>query len=232
MSIKRVAILQSSYIPWKGYFDLIRSVDEFVLFDDVQYTRRDWRNRNRIKTGTGPIWLTIPVHAKGNYLTPIKDITVSDPSWARRHWRTLTASYSRATHFDRYLRRFEELYAECEAEVRLSAINYKWISTICDLLRIRTRLSWSMDYKLEPDRTGRLVAICSQAGAGMYVSGPAARAYIDPAPFAAAGIDLRFFDYSGYPEYEQLYPPFDHQVSILDLLFNQGPDASRYMLVS
>src|SRR3954468_225439 len=98
----RMAIVQSSYIPWKGYFDLINSVDEFVLFDDVQFTRRDWRNRNRIKTPSGPIWLTIPVNSKGQYLAPIKDITVSDPLWAMTHWRTLSGNYARAPHFQDY----------------------------------------------------------------------------------------------------------------------------------
>lgn len=226
----RVAILQSSYIPWKGYFDLIRSVDEFVLFDDVQYTRRDWRNRNRIKTPGGPMWLTIPVNVKGQYLSPINAITVSDSSWSLRHWRSIVANYGRAPHFDRYGQRFERLYAECRDETRLSAINYKWISTICELLDVRTKLSWSMDYELAEGKTERLAGICAQVGADTYVSGPAARAYIEPSVFADARIDLVYFDYSGYPEYAQLYPPFDHHVSILDLLFNQGPDATRYML--
>jgi WbqC-like protein family len=230
MSTKRVAIVQSNYIPWKGYFDLIRSVDEFVLFDDVQYTRRDWRNRNRIKAPAGPIWLTIPVNAKGNHLAPINRITVSDRSWARRHWRSLVAHYRRAAHFETYRQPFEALYAECGDETYLSAINYKMISKVCELLGIRTKLSWSTDFPIVQGRTERLVGICAHAGAGTYVSGPSARGYIDPACFAAAGIDLVYFDYSGYAEYEQLHPPFDHHVSILDLLFSQGPDAPRYML--
>ena len=92
----RIAILQSSYIPWKGYFDLIHSVDEFVLFDDVQFTRRDWRNRNRIKTAAGPAWLTIPVNSKGQYLAPIKADRRQRRSWAVRHWRTLTGNYAQS----------------------------------------------------------------------------------------------------------------------------------------
>src|ERR1041384_7029573 len=96
---KMVAIVQSNYIPWKGYFDMIRGVDEFVLYDDVQYTRRDWRNRNRIKTAQGTQWLTIPVEVKGKYLQAIKETKISDPSWGRTHWRTLCHSYNRAPHF-------------------------------------------------------------------------------------------------------------------------------------
>ena len=108
----RIAILQSSYIPWKGYFDLIHSVDEFVLYDDVQYTRRDWRNRNRIKTPNGPAWLTIPVHTTGHYLDAIKDVTISDPSWRAKHWRMLTANYAKCAHFRRYADVFERLYVQ------------------------------------------------------------------------------------------------------------------------
>src|SRR4051794_4337234 len=192
----RIAILQSSYIPWKGYFDLIRAVDEFVLYDDVQFTRRDWRNRNRIKTPNGPRWLTIPVHSKGQYLEPIKSITVSDPEWALRHWRTLEANYARAPCFAQFADRVERLYADC-TEAGLSAINYKWIAAVCDILGIRTRLTWSMDYALAEQPTERLVGICRQAGADTYVSGPSARAYIDEAVFDSAKIKLVYFDYAG-----------------------------------
>jgi WbqC-like protein family len=225
----RIAILQSCYIPWKGYFDLINSVDEFVLFDDVQFTRRDWRNRNRIKTPAGPAWLTIPVHSKGHYLAPINQIVVSDESWAARHWRTLTRSYARAPYFRTYADTFERLYLECR-ETRLSAINYAWITAICEILDIRTRLTRSMEYELVDGKTERLVQICRQAGATTYLSGPAARSYIQPEIFQAAGVELSYFSYQGYPEYAQLFPPFDHFVSILDLLFNEGPRATRFML--
>ena len=225
----RVAIVQSSYVPWKGYFDLIHSVDEFVLFDDVQFTRRDWRNRNRIKSADGPMWLTIPVHSKGRYLDAIKDITISDPSWGERHWKTIAANYTRTPYFRRYAEPFERLYRE-NRDTRLSAVNYTFIRTICGMLGIETKISWSMDYQMREGRTDRLIGICEQAGATTYVSGPSARAYIDESLFRTAGVDLRYFDYAGYPEYRQLFPPFDHHVSMLDLLFNEGPDAPRYML--
>lgn len=228
---KRVAIVQSNYIPWKGYFDLIHSVDELVLFDDVQYTRRDWRNRNRIKTPQGPAWLTVPVNAKGNYHEPIRTITVSDPSWAARHWKSLATHYGKARRFHSCAETVERVYQACEGDTHLSAINHRWITALCGLLDIATTITWSMDYTLEPDRTERLVGICRQAGASTYLSGPAARSYIDPTRFEAAGVELEYFDYSGYPEYGQLNPPFDHFVTVLDLLFNEGPDeAPRYML--
>jgi hypothetical protein len=224
----RIAIVQSNYIPWKGYFDLIRSVDEFVLFDDVQYTRRDWRNRNRIKTARGPVWLTIPVQASGHYLDLIKDITVSDTSWGARHWRTIAANYSKAPFFQAYAERFEQLYLN-NRELKLSAINRMWLDALCDIFDIRTKLCWSMDYRVAKGRTERLVSICQQAGADTYVSGPAARVYLDSECFHAAGIELEYFDYTGYPEYRQLFPPFDHYVSAIDLIVNEGPDAKQYL---
>jgi hypothetical protein len=223
-----VAIVQSCYIPWKGYFDLIHAVDEFILFDDAQYTRRDWRNRNVVKTPQGPAWLTIPVKAAGNYLAPINKIEVDGDLWREKHWRTLVASYSRAPHFDDYAERLEAVYRG--GQTRLSTVNRDFLDTICDLLGIMTRLSWSMDYELVEGKTERLVHLCRQAGATFYLSGPTARGYIEPALFEAAGIEVSFFDYSGYPEYPQLFPPFKHEVSILDLLFNEGTRATSRML--
>lgn len=227
--MKRVAIVQSSYIPWKGYFDLIRRVDEFILYDDAQYTKRDWRNRNRIKTPQGSAWLTIPVEVKGKYLQSIRDVRVSDTSWNERHWRSIRASYARAPHFDAYKSILEELYLGCTSD-SLSEINFRFIARLCDLLSITTRVTWSMDYTLVDGRTERLVGLCRQAGATQYLSGPAARAYIDPKRFEDAGIALSYMDYQGYPDYEQLYPPFDHHVSVIDLLVHTGAGARAQML--
>jgi hypothetical protein len=223
-----VAILQSNYIPWKGYFDVINMVDEFILFDSAQYTRRDWRNRNRIKTRTGPAWLTIPVVVKGRYLQAIEETEIEDPSWNEQHWKTLIHNYSRATHFDAYRERFEELYLD-RKEKLLSQVNYRFLVGICEILGIKTRFSWSADYPEIEGKTERLVGWCKQLNATEYLSGPAAKGYIDESLFVEAGIALRYMDYSGYPEYSQLYPPFDHTISIIDLIFNEGPNATRYM---
>jgi hypothetical protein len=200
-----------------------------VLFDDVQYTRRDWRSRNRIKTENGTAWLTVPVNTKGNYLSPIKSITVSEKDWAERHWKTLAAAYSRAPHFARYESAVRELYLGGR-ETHLSTINRRLMEGVCRLLGIATRISWSMDYELVPGRNERLVALCRQARADVYVSGPTAREYIDVEVFRASGIEVEFFDYSGYPEYPQIHPPFEHHVTALDLLFHTGDDAPRHML--
>ena len=225
---KTVAISQSNYIPWKGYFDLINSVDEFVLFDDMQYTRRDWRNRNRIKTPQGPQWLSISVQTKGKYSQRICETEISDPSWSERHWKTLRHCYSKAPHFQEYERVFRDLYLNCR-ETLLSRINHRFLTAICRMLGIRTTISWSMDFKIIEGKTERLVEICRTAGATTYLTGPAARTYIDLSMFQRAGITLAFFDYSGYPEYYQMHPPFVHEVSIVDLIFNEGAAAKNYM---
>ena len=223
-----MAIVQSNYIPWKGYFDLINLVDEFVLFDDMQYTRRDWRNRNLIKTRDGLKWLTIPVAVKGNYFQTIKDTRISDPGWARKHWESIVHSYSKAQHFAAYRELFEALYLESQ-ESFLSQINYAFLTAICKILGINTRITWSMEYTSVEGKTERLVNICKQAGATTYISGPAARDYIDETLFIAEGISLEYIDYSSYPDYRQLFPPFEHGVSVIDLIFNEGASAPNYM---
>lgn len=225
---KKVAIVQSNYIPWKGYFDLINLVDEFILFDNMQYTRRDWRNRNIIKSPNGPITLTIPVAVKGKYLQEIKDTTVIDQSWNRHHWKTIVHCYSKARHFSHYREIFEELYLDTK-EKYLSLINYRFLTAICKLLEIKTRITWSMDYELTGDKTERLVNLCQQAGATSYLSGPSAKAYLSEELFERQGIAVSYMDYSGYPEYRQLYPPFEPSVTIIDLILNEGPDATRFM---
>src|SRR5438046_1993127 len=133
--MKRVAIVQSNYIPWKGYFDLVRLADEFILYDDVQYTRRDWRNRNRVKTPRGLEWITIPVEVKGKYHQRIRDTRISDASWGKKHWATLTHNYAKAPFFRAYREIFEPLYLGSLPPM-LSEVNRLFIETICPLLDI------------------------------------------------------------------------------------------------
>lgn len=226
---KAVAIVQSCYVPWKGYFDLINSVDEFVLYDDQQYTKRDWRNRNRVKTAQGTIWLSIPVKVRGRYHQRIDETEISDPAWARRHWRTIAHAYRTAPYFDAYRERLEALYEAAAGDRLLSEVNRRFLEGFCRLLGIHTALTWSTDYRAEGRRTDRLVNLCLEAGAATYVSGPSARSYLDESRFHDAGIEIRYFDYAGYPAYEQLYPPFEHAVSIVDLLVHTGPGAPSFL---
>jgi hypothetical protein len=225
---KKVAIVQSNYIPWKGYFDMINMVDEFILFDDMQYTRRDWRNRNRVKTQHGTIWLTIPVEVKGKYSQRICETRTTDNAWRKSHWSSIVHSYSKAPFFKEYRDLVEDLYLGSE-EQSLSLVNHSFLVAINGILGIETRLTWSMDYEPVEGKTERLVGLCKQAGATEYISGPAARDYIVPEVFSAEGIELTWMDYGGYPEYDQIHPPFEHAVSVLDLIFNQGKAACKFM---
>ena len=225
---KTAAIVQSCYIPWKGYFDLINMVDEFVLYDDVQFTRRDWRNRNRIKTPQGLQWLSVPVEVKGKYHQSIKDTLVSESSWGRQHWDTLRHNYARATYFERYAEIFKEIYLT-ETDPHLSRINLRFIEAVCGILGIGSRITWSMDYELADGKSERLLGLCQAVGCNRYLSGPSARDYMDLDLFAAHDIEVEFMDYSGYPEHPQLFGPFEHHVTILDLIFNVGPAARTYM---
>jgi len=224
---KVVSIVQSNYIPWKGYFDLIGLADEFILYDDVQYTKNDWRNRNQIKSPQGLQWLTIPVR-QSNLAQLIRDTKVADLRWARKHWNAVVGSYARSAFFPEYKDRFEELYLNCQEEF-LSKINHRFLTAICECLGIKTKISWSMDYTLIEGKTERLVDLVRQAGGNIYLSGPAAKSYLNEDLFAEAGIELRWMDYSGYLEYRQLFGTFQHGVSVLDLLFNEGAKAPQFM---
>ena len=225
---KRVAIVQSSYIPWKGYFDLIRAVDEFILLDEVQFTKRDWRSRNRIKTKDGLAWLTVPVESKGKYEQRICDTVIASTDWGTRHWRTLCSAYARTAAFPAYAPPLEAIYLAPPSD-RLSVVNRTLIEAICRALGIATPIRWSSEYEARSGRNERLIDLCVAAGATMYLSGPAARSYIDVRAFADAGVEVRFADYAGYAEYPQPYPPFEHAVSALDLLFCTGDRAIEYM---
>jgi hypothetical protein len=223
--MKRVAIVQSNYVPWRGYFDLISCVDEFILLDDVQYTTRDWRNRNRIKTPDGVAWLTIPV--RGGQGQRIDQVEVADPGWGRAHLRTLTDAYRAAPCFERCEPWLSELYLD--APTMLTEVNRSFLERICSELGIATPLTRSSAYGAEGAKSSRLLDLCLRAGATEYVSGPAARAYLDQELFAEAGMSVRWFEYPEAPEYTQLYPPFEPRVSVLDLLFHTGARATRYL---
>jgi hypothetical protein len=226
---KSIAVVQSNYIPWKGYFDLIASVDEFLLFDEVQYTKRDWRNRNQIKTSSGPLWLSVPVKVKSRFEQRILDVELCDDHWRDKHLRSIAQAYARSPHFRDEMTFIERLYRESPG-TRLSEVNKQMIEMICERLGIKTRITSSADYAYaRGEKSIQLRDLCHAAGADIYVSGPAARGYLDVESFRDAGIDARFFDYSGYAEYPQLHGEFIHEVSIVDLLLNAGVHAPRYM---
>ncbi len=227
----RCAILQPSYIPWRGYFDIIRKVDLFIFYDDVQYDRRGWRNRNRIKTRHGTRWLTIPVHAKGAQIasTPIRQIETVDDSWAAEHLNLLVTSYQKSPHFSEYYDWIRGVYARPPR--LLSEFTIDLTMQIARLLGIeKTRFMRSSELKSSGVKTERLLSILQQVNASHYVSGPAARDYLDEPMMNASGVSVEWMMYE-YPEYPQLYPPYDPRVSVLDLLFMTGERAPDFIWV-
>jgi hypothetical protein len=225
--MKRVAIIQSNYIPWKGYFDIVHDVDLFVFHDDLQYTKNDWRNRNKIKTPKGATWLSIPVGTDEHRL--ICEVELKDPTWARKHWEQIKQHYAGAPHFDDYRVFFEHTYL-ATAWRTLSELNQFLIRTVArDFLGISAEFADSRAYGLTKRKQERVIELLMKAEASVYVSGPAAKSYIDETDFRDAGIDVVWKDYGGYPEYPQFHPPFDHAVTILDLLFHTGARAPWFI---
>ena len=223
--MKKIAILQSNYIPWKGYFDLISKVDEFVIYDDVQFTKNDWRNRNKIKTPKGLEWITIPVGQ--NIKRKIKDVVINS-NWQKKHWKTLQMNYSKAIFFKEISEWLEPLYLKKEY-TSLSEANVTFIKKICQYLAINTKITDSNNYTCVKGQTENLVNICIQSGAEEYITGPSAKGYIDENLFNKNNIKLNWMSYNNYQIYNQLWGDFVHNVSIVDLLFNMGVEAKKFI---
>lgn len=227
---KTIAILQSNYIPWKGYFDIIAAVDEFLIFDEAQFTRRDWRNRNKIVLDGILHWLTIPVVSKGKYHSPIDEMEVSEKGWAEKHWRSIRHAYGKAPFFSLYGPVLEECYTQAAALNLLTEINELFLRRISTILELTAEFGHTKAVPRHATTpTGRLVEICTGRKADVYISGPAARDYIQPAEFETANVTLRYANYSGYPSYRQAAASFEHGVSIVDTLMQCGPEARRQL---
>ncbi len=229
LNMKKIVIIQSNYIPWKGYFDMIAAADEFIFHDDRQYTKNDWRNRNKIKTQNGVQWLTIPVGT--NEKRKISDVVISPEQrdkWQKKHWNIITANYINAPYFSEISSLIAPLYLE-KKYIYLSQVNYDFIFTICNYLRINTKFRYSSEFNARESKNERLIDMLTQAGATEYISGQAAKAYIDEKKFADNRIKLTWFDHTRYPAYPQLWGDFIHKVSMLDVLFNCGKDSAKYM---
>jgi hypothetical protein len=224
----RICIVQSCYIPWKGFFDLIGRCDEYVVFDSAQYVKGHWHNRNRIKTANGTQWLSIPVITKGRFEQPIDQVEIEKP-WAEKHWRTLEFAYRHAPFFEQLAPTVKAWYERADGQACLSDVNAIFLHGIGGLLGLKTRIVRDTIYPAQGASTERLLKIVRAAGADRYLTGPSARAYFDEAMFASAGVATEWMSYEGYKEYKQLHGGFEHAVTVLDLLFNTGPGAPDYL---
>jgi hypothetical protein len=232
---RRVAIVQSSYLPWRGAFAMIARCDVYVFLDSVQFTRRDWRTRNRIKTPQGLLWLSVPVKQKGNYRAPIDAIQIAEPGWAGKHLRSIEGAYRRGAGFVDGVAAVREAFAAVAGEPMLWRVNQRLMRAVCAMLGIATPLVRDVDLLPRErlgalDPTARLVALADAAGATCYLSGPTARSYLDQDRFAACGIMVEWMSYAGLPCYPQLWGEFEPSVSIIDPLLTLGPVKARAAL--
>lgn len=225
--MSKVIITQSNYIPWKGYFSAMRKATHLVLYDDMQYTKRDWRNRNMLITPNGPKWLSIPINVKGKYYQKINETQVNDNNWGYNHWNFIKNNYIKSPYFKEYQHHFIDLYLNPSSSY-LSDINLDFIKKIITLLEIDIKIISSKEFDLKGDKTEKLVNVCKELNAEKYYTGPSAKNYMDESLFIDNNIEIEYYNFSGYPEYKQQWGGFDHAVSVLDMFFNLGPETIKY----
>lgn len=226
--IMKAVILQPTYLPWVGYFGLIDIADVFVFYDDVQFVERSWQRRNKIKMPNGNwIWLSVPVIQK--FGQKINEITVNNNTkWAEKHQKSIKHAYSKAPFFKDYAPIFEELYKR--EWTYLSDLNITIIKKITELLGLKDiKFIRSSELKVEGEKTDRLINVLTKIGADDYISGPAAKAYVEAEKFKKAGITLYWSEFN-HPTYPQLYGGFIPYLSIIDLLLNTGKDTMNYIM--
>lgn len=225
----KIIITQSNYIPWKGYFSSMKYATHLVLYDDAQYTRRDWRNRNKIITPRGPEWLSIPINVKGKYHQKVNEAQVKNRTWATDHWNKIRENYRKAPGFRKYSEYFEALYcSELPQYEFLTDINRRMLRACIDLLEIDIEILDSRDFTIRGGKTGKLINICKDLDADEYFTGPAAKNYMEEHLFADNGIALTYYDLDNFPTYEQLWGDFDPYVSVLDMFFVLGDKTPDY----
>ena len=221
-------MLQSNYLPWKGVFDMINQVDLFIFCEDVQYTRKDWRNRNRIITSNGVSWITVPVKSKNRRDQLIYQAEICNKyNWQRKHFKSFQTNYSKALFYNEYKWIIEDIYLSREWK-NLSNLNIYTTKLISKVLKIKTKFINSLDLDYKGKKDDMIIDVCKKLNADYFLSGPAAKNYINPQKFKDEKIVLNYTKYE-YPEYNQLHKPFYHFVTILDLIFNCGDNSPYYI---
>ncbi|MGE0470207.1 MAG: WbqC family protein [Nitrospira sp.] len=222
----RVAAIQSSFLPWRGYFDFIASVDVFVFLDDIQYSKNGWRNRNRIKTSQGPRWITVPVRHR-SLAQLIADTEIDDrKDWRGSHMRLWHEHYGTALYYRDLLELLDDM--ERDTVHTISELNIALTRKIAVNLQIGTQTMLSSDLRLSGTKTDRLIDLVKKLHATTYLSGASADVYLDKDAFRKNGIRLEYKSYD-YDPYPQLWGPFEGAVTILDLIANCGSDAKKHI---
>ena len=222
----RIAIAQPTYLPWLGYFDLLDQVDKFVLLDTVQFEKQSWQQRNRIKTPTGLLWLTVPVVFRGRLGQRIADVEIREPEFWRDHLRAVEFNYRHAPFFVRYYGAVSDLMRSAASTLNLATLTISLLRWFAQVLDIRTPMLRSSELAVPGKRTDLLAGICESLGATSYLSPLGSADYLlnDLPIMTGRGIGVSFQHYE-HPVYRQLFPPFQPYASALDLLFNEGENA-------
>ena len=222
--MKKIAITQSNYIPWIGYFELIDYVDEFIFFDEVQYTRRDWRNRNKIQYQGNVKWLTIPLKSKGNYFKKISEIRTYDNKWKIDHINKIYSYYKKFNDFEKNFLRIQNIYKTC-SQSNLSEINKCFIKEISKILNINANFQDSINFKKKnfSNASERLLEICRASNASVYVSGSKAKNYLNSDIFKENNIKVEWFEYNKTNTFKRKNnKTFNQNLSVIDYIFNFG----------
>jgi hypothetical protein len=231
--LKRVTLLQSNYLPWRGYFDFMAKCDEFIIYDSRQYTVNDWRNRNQVKTRDGVRWITVPVITKGRFGQRITDAEVVDHKWIKSHLATVAAALGKAEFGKQTLEVLDECYELSVKTRSLHEINVGFLEAIHTALGLECRLTddsvYGIDEISDLSPSAKVAELVQRAGGTRYLTGPRGLDYLDLADFATRGIAVDVLDYSTLGPYPQLFGEFVDHMSVIDLLANAGPKAASYL---
>jgi hypothetical protein len=224
-TVKTVVVLQSNYVPWRGYFSLLAAAQECVIYDSCQYTKNDWRNRNRVLLADGRRWLTIPVETAGRFGQSIYEVGISDPEWSNRHLTIIKQALGDAPQFATLEKSLFPVFERCSKMSKLHDVNVELLRTCAALAGIATRITLDSEYRLADESpTARVAELVEQAGGSRYVTGPAGLNYLDLAEFEARGIRVDVIDYGSLKPYAQLHSGFEPGVTVLDYFANVTPD--------
>ena len=217
-----VAVHQPQYLPWLGYFDKIDKADIFVLLDTVQFKKNEWQNRNKIKTGQGWQWLTVPVMYK--YPQSINEVMINNRvNWRHKHRQALLSNYRKGSYYDIVEKMVSEIFSYSWEQI--SQLNIEVVKKLAGMLGIDTQIyvaSELGEFPQDPDE--RLVAIIKHFGAGTYLAGRGGREYMNLDTYKRNGIVVIFQDFN-HPVYSQLFGNFEPFMSVIDLIFNHGDES-------
>ena len=222
-----VSVHKPQYLPWIGYFHKIAHSDVFVFLDNVQYKKREFQNRNKIRTKEGWLWLTVPVITKGRFTQNMKEVLIDNTSnWHKKHWQSIEMNYSKAKYFNEYKEFFKSLYEkEWDKLIDLNVFIIKYIN---ELLNIKIPVYYESDLNIEGEKTTRIINICKKLNADTYLSGIGGKEYLIEEEFIKTGIKLIYQNFK-HPVYTQVYPGFEPFMSIVDLLFNCGKESKNLL---